>query len=175
MFGERSRAFIKYFRIEQIFPIIWYWIGLPALEFASATPSIVKSIRQRDLLNSWLRLFAREQALPRMAEYRPERLEEELPDLVFYTVEPASQPPRLIIQSDGTRMANAYGHSGMGRYLDEYLGSRLAPIVMPVTSPGAFPPTPSPKSTTSTATSSPMSDCCCRSPTAPTSPTSWPP
>ena len=132
MFGERSRAFIKYFRIEQNFPIIWYWIGLPALEFASATPSIVKSIRQRDLLNSWLRLYAREQALPRMAEYRPERLEEELPDLVFYTVEPASQPPRLIIQSDGTRMANAYGHSGMGRYLDEYLGSRLAPIVMPV-------------------------------------------
>jgi hypothetical protein len=55
VFGERSRAFIKYFRIEQIFPIIWYWIGLPALEFASASPSIVKSIRQRDLLNSWLR------------------------------------------------------------------------------------------------------------------------
>ena len=92
------------------------------MEFASATPSIVKSIRQRDLLNSWLRLYAREQALPRMAEYRPERLEEELPDLVFYTVEPASQPPRLTIQSDGTRMANAYGHSGKGRYLDEYLG-----------------------------------------------------
>ena len=88
MFGERSRAFIKYFRTEQIFPVIRYWIGLPALEFESATPSIVKSIRQRDLLNSWLRLYAREQSLPRMAEYRPERLEEELPDLVFYTVEP---------------------------------------------------------------------------------------
>jgi hypothetical protein len=132
VFGERSPAFIKYFRVERILPIIRYWIGLPALAFASATPSIVKSIRQRDLLNSWLRLYAREQSLPRMAEYRPERLEEELPDLVFCTVEPASQPPRLTIQSDGTRIANAYGHTGMGRNLDEYLGARLAPIVMPV-------------------------------------------
>jgi len=131
VFGGRSRAFIKYFRIEQMLPVIWHWIGLPALEFESATPSIVKSIRQRDLLNSWLRLYAREQSLPKMSEFQPERLDEELPDLVFYTVE-ARQKPRLIIQSDGTRMANAYGHTGKGRYLDEYLGSRLAPIVMPV-------------------------------------------
>ena len=102
------------------------------MEFESATPSIVKSIRQRDLLNYWLRHYAHEQSLPRMAEYRPEQLEEELPDLVFYTVEPASRPPRLIIQSDGTRMANAYGHTGRGRYLDEFLGALLAAIVMPV-------------------------------------------
>jgi len=102
------------------------------LDFQSATPSIVKSIRQRDLLNSWLRLHAREQSLPKITDYRPERLEEELPDLVFYTVDGASEPPRLTIRSDGTRMPNAYGHTGMGRYLDEYLGSLLAPLVMPV-------------------------------------------
>ena len=29
-------------------------------------------------------------------------------------------------------MSSAYGHTGKGRYLDEYLGARLAPIVMPV-------------------------------------------
>ena len=29
-------------------------------------------------------------------------------------------------------MASAYGHTGKGRFLDEYLGRRLAPIVMPV-------------------------------------------
>lgn len=107
-------------------------MGLSALQFESATPSIVKSIRQRDLLNCWLRPYAREQTLPKVAEYRPERLEEELQDLVFYTVETDRHPPRLTIQSDGTRMANAYGHTGKGRYLDEYLGSRLAPVVMPV-------------------------------------------
>jgi len=102
------------------------------LEFESAKPSVVKSIKQRDLLNTWLRLYARTQSMPRMAEYQPERIEDELPDLVFYTVDASSNPPRLIIQSDGTRMSNAYGHTGKGKLLDDYLGPRLAPIVMPV-------------------------------------------
>ena len=93
---------------------------------------MVKSIKQRDLLNTWLRLFARTQSIPRMPEYQPERIEDELPDLVFYTVDTATQPPRLTIQSDGTRMSSAYGNTGKGRYLDEYLGLRLAPIVMPI-------------------------------------------
>jgi hypothetical protein len=47
-------------------------------------------------------------------------------------VETAREPPRLVIQSNGTRMSSAYGNTGKGRYLDEYLGARLAPIVMPV-------------------------------------------
>jgi hypothetical protein len=102
------------------------------LEFESAQPSVVKSIKQRDLLNTWLRLYARNQSLPRVGEYQPARLEEELPDLVFYTVDTSQTPPRLMIQSDGTRMSSAYGNTGKGRYLDEYLGARLAPIVMPV-------------------------------------------
>ncbi len=102
------------------------------MDFDSANPSVVKSIKQRDLLNTWLRLFARERLLPRIEEYQPARIEEEFPDLVYYTVEAASWPPRLTIQSDGTRMASAYGHTGKGRLLDEYLGPRLVPIVMPV-------------------------------------------
>jgi hypothetical protein len=108
------------------------YVGIAALEFESANPSVVKSIKQRDLLNTWLRLYARERALPRMAEYQPTRIDEEAPDLVHYTVEASEQPPRLTIQSDGTRMSSAYGNTGKGRYLDEYLGARLAPIVMPV-------------------------------------------
>ena len=102
------------------------------MEFESAKPSVVKSIKQRDFLNTWLRLYARTQSMPRMAEYQPERIEDELPDLVFYKVDTSSNPPRLTIQSDGTRMSNAYGHTGKGKLLDEYLGARLAPIVMPV-------------------------------------------
>jgi hypothetical protein len=102
------------------------------LNFESAQPSVVKSIKQRDLLNTWLRLYARNQSMPRMDEYQPERIEDELPDLVFFTVDTSAQPPRLTIQSDGTRMSNAYGYTGKGRFLDEYLGARLAPIVMPV-------------------------------------------
>lgn len=102
------------------------------MEFDSANPTIVKSIKQRDLLNTWLRLYAREQRTPHIEEYQPARLTEELPDLVYYSVDATQLPPRLTIQSDGTRMSSAYGNTGRGRYLDEYLGPRLMPIVMPV-------------------------------------------
>jgi hypothetical protein len=102
------------------------------LEFQSANPTIVKSIKQRDLLNTWLRLYAREQVIPRIEEYQPSRLDDELPDLVYYTVDSSQAPPRLTIQSDGTRMSTAYGNTGKGRYLDEYVGAKLVSIVMPV-------------------------------------------
>ena len=102
------------------------------MDFESANPTVVKSIKQRDLLNTWLRLFARERLLPRIEEYQPARLEEEVADLVYYTVDTVNWPPRLTIQSDGTRMASAYGHTGKGRRLEDYLGNRLAPLVMPI-------------------------------------------
>ena len=105
---------------------------IAALQFQSANPTVVKSIKQRDLLNTWLRLYAREQQIPRSGEYQPARLAEELADLVYYTVDTRQAPPRLTIQSDGTRMSRAYGNTGKGRYLDEYLGARLVPVVMPV-------------------------------------------
>ena len=101
------------------------------MSFESANPTVIKSIRQRDLLNTWLRLFAPAQRSPRIGEFRPDRIEDELPDLVFMTVEQA-EPLQLIIDSDGTRMSVAYGYTGKGRYLDEYLGSRLAPLIMPI-------------------------------------------
>jgi hypothetical protein len=101
------------------------------LNFESANPTIVKSIKQRDFLNTWLRLFARRRELPRIDEFRPERIDEEFPDLVFMKVENA-QTPRLIIERDGARMTSAFGNSGVGRYLDEFLGPRLAPQIMPI-------------------------------------------
>ena len=106
--------------------------GIAVLEFESAQPSVVKSIKQRDLLNTWLRLYARNQSLPRMSDYQPARMEDELPDLVFYIVDTSAPLPRLTINSNGTRMSSAYGHTGKGRNLEDYLGSRLAPLVMPV-------------------------------------------
>jgi hypothetical protein len=106
-------------------------IGPETLDFESANPTVIKSIKQRDLLNTWLRLYAPAQRLPRVEEFQPARIEDELPDLVFLEVE-NGEPPRLIIDSDGTRMSIAYGHNGKGRYLDEYLGPRLAPLVMPI-------------------------------------------
>jgi hypothetical protein len=127
----REPAFIENFTLS---PMIYGFRPerISTLEFESANPSVVKAIRQRDLLNTWLRLYARSQSMPRIAEYRPERLEDELPDLVFLTVDTAQRLPRLTIESDGTRMSSAYGHSGKGKLLDDYLGARLAPLVMPV-------------------------------------------
>jgi hypothetical protein len=117
-----------YFAIFRGFALSWD----SAMDFDSATPFVVKSIKQRDLLNSWLRLYAREQRMPAIENYQPERLAEELDDLVYYTVDTSQQPPRLTIQSEGTRMASAYGHTGKGRLLDDYVGPRLAAIVMPI-------------------------------------------
>ena len=57
-----------------------------ALEFESANATIVKSIKQRDLLNTWLRLYAPARKTPRVERYDPSRLADELPDLVYYTV-----------------------------------------------------------------------------------------
>jgi hypothetical protein len=119
---------------------VLHWHGIAALiralasdlDFQSASPSVVKSIKQRDLLNTWLRLYARGELLPRVEDYRPERLADELPDLVYYTVDATQRPPRLTIQSDGTRISGAYGNTGKGRTLDEYLGPRLKPVVMPI-------------------------------------------
>lgn len=102
------------------------------MDFASAAPSVIKSIRQRDLLNTWLRLYARQQIAPAASEYQPARLEEELSDLIFYTVDSSTPTPRLTIQSENTRISRAYGHTGKGVLLDDYLGPRLAPFVMPI-------------------------------------------
>ncbi|QPF87640.1 PAS domain-containing protein [Bradyrhizobium genosp. L] len=102
------------------------------MDFESTNPSVIKSIRQRDFLNAWLRLYARNQMLPGLGEFQPDRIEEDLPDLVYLTVDTAGEAPQLTIESDGTRMATAYGHSGKGRLLDDYLGPRLAPLVVPI-------------------------------------------
>ena len=123
---------MKYFPLT---PKIWRFAiqnGFSPLDFESAKPSVVKSIKQRDLLNTWLRLYARAQTMPRIEEYQPARIEDEAPDLVYYEIDTRVQPPRLTILSNGTRMSTAYGHTGKGKHLDDYLGPRLAPVVMPV-------------------------------------------
>lgn len=100
--------------------------------FESATPSIVRSIKQRDLLNTWLRLYAKEQRAPRIADYHPERMSDELLELALFHVDHAVAPPRLIFERESMRMAAALGHASNGRVLDDYLGPQMAAIVMPV-------------------------------------------
>ncbi|MGL4263761.1 MAG: hypothetical protein ACRCV5_15775 [Afipia sp.] len=102
------------------------------MDFESASPAIVKSIKQRELLNFWLRLYARHERLPAFDDYRPERLADESEDLVYIVVDGTSDAPRFFIESDGDRMSIAFGTAGKGRDLEEYMGAKLAPIVMPI-------------------------------------------
>jgi hypothetical protein len=99
--------------------------------FESATPSIVKSIRQRDLLNVWLRPYAAREQAPPIADYQPERVSDEMAELGFFAVDHSVQPPALTFERESVRMASAYGRASDGRKLDAYLGPRMASIVMP--------------------------------------------
>jgi len=39
------------------------------------------------------------------------------------------EPPQLVMQSDGTRISTAHGHSGKGYTLDANIGAKLTPLV----------------------------------------------
>jgi hypothetical protein len=41
------------------------------MQFESANPSVVRSVKQRDLLNAWLRVLGKDRALPRLAITSP--------------------------------------------------------------------------------------------------------
>ena len=43
------------------------------MEFDSANPSVVRSIKQRELLNDWLRAFDKRRTLPAVADYHQTR------------------------------------------------------------------------------------------------------
>jgi hypothetical protein len=104
------------------------------MEFQSASPSIVKSVRQRELLNAWLRLHER-QPQPALADYAPDRLAEEQRDLVYYKVSATERGPRFMINSEGSRLAQGYGRvneGNKGTWLDEYIEPELQPITLPV-------------------------------------------
>lgn len=105
------------------------------MHFESSTPSIVRSVRQRDLLNTWLRLRGRLGGLPPAAGYQPARLEDERKDIVYYVVEREGTGWRFIIDSHGSRLSQAYGTAGsnnVGRDLREYVGPRMIPLVLPI-------------------------------------------
>ena len=104
------------------------------MEFQSASPSVVKSDKQRDLLNAWLRLHDKTPQ-PALADYAPDRLSEEQRDLVYYKVVATAAGPRFMINSEGSRLAQSYGHArpgNKGTWLDEYLDPEMLPIVLPV-------------------------------------------
>ena len=77
----QPRIFIKNLRFQSIFRCLALRPDR-SLGIESANPTIIKSIKQRDLLNTWLRLYARDRRIPSMEEYQPSRLSDEVPDSV---------------------------------------------------------------------------------------------
>jgi len=107
------------------------------MQFQSANPSIVKSIRQRDLLNTWLRALRKPRPLPSLLDFKPERInDDELADMMGFNVEGDGETARYVITHEGTRLTATYGNDHVdpakrtNRYLDDAIGpDRYARVV----------------------------------------------
>jgi len=106
------------------------------MEFISARPDVVRSIRQIEFLRYWLRLrIQADGRTPRMHDFQPERIDEERSDLVTYQIDWAESVPRIIIASSGARVAEAYGRANernAGLALGDFIGADAVPTVVPV-------------------------------------------
>jgi hypothetical protein len=107
------------------------------MEFESANPSVVRSVKQRDLLNAWLRAFDRRRTLPRLEDYRPDRIADELADMMGFDVISAGDRARFLITQEGSRLTATYGNEHVdpdkrtNRYLDDAIGPQRYARVLP--------------------------------------------
>jgi hypothetical protein len=106
------------------------------MEFASSDPSVVRSIKQRELLNKWLRATTRHQPLPLLCDFQPSRFGEELADMMGFDVAGAGDSARFLITQEGTRLTATYGNEHVdpdkrtNRYLDDAIGpERYADVI----------------------------------------------
>ncbi|MBR1230989.1 hypothetical protein [Bradyrhizobium sp. AUGA SZCCT0182] len=106
------------------------------MEFASADPSVVRSIKQRELLNAWLRAATRHGPLPLVDDFNPNRVGDELPDMMGFDVEGEGDGARFLITQAGARLSATYGSDHLSpaqrinRYLDDALGpERYARVI----------------------------------------------
>jgi hypothetical protein len=106
------------------------------MEFCSADPSVVKSIKQRVLLNAWLRTPRKPDALPAIAAFQPDGMADELADMMKFDVVGAGDSTRLLITHEGARLTATYGNEHIdpgkrtNRYLDDAIGpERYANVV----------------------------------------------
>ena len=108
------------------------------MKFESADPSVIRSIKQRDLLNAWLRALGKQRTLPALSDYRPDRIADERPDMMEFDVTGEADNARFLIIQEGARLTATYGNEHIDpdkrtkRYLDDAIGpERYARVVAP--------------------------------------------
>src|SRR5581483_3221938 len=124
------RVFIENFPLAaKICPFRGLWIF--NLQFESANASVVRSIKQRVLLNAWIRALRAPGSLPAIAEFTPDGLADELPDMMAFDVEGTGDDARFFITHEGSRLAAAYGneHIDPAARINRYLDRSIEPIV----------------------------------------------
>jgi hypothetical protein len=105
------------------------------MDFASANPSVIRSVKQRDLFNAWLRALGKQRPLPALGDYRPDRIADELADMMGYDVEGGGDTARFLITQEGARLSATYGNEHVdpdqrtNRYLDAMGPARYARVV----------------------------------------------
>ena len=105
------------------------------MDFASANPSVIRSVKQRDLFNAWLRALGKQRPLPALGDYRPGRIADELADMMGYDVEGEGFTARFLITQEGARLSATYGNEHIdpdqrtNRYLDAIGPTRYARVV----------------------------------------------
>src|ERR1700761_1823909 len=107
------------------------------MEFESANPSIVRSIKQRELLNWWLRARNMPRSrLPHIRDFHPERGADEAADMMGFDVARDGEAARFLITQEGARLAATYGNDEdparrTNRYLDDAIGPQRYARVLP--------------------------------------------
>jgi hypothetical protein len=98
------------------------------MEFAHSDPSVVRSIRQRYLLHTWLRATARHRPLPQLHDFQPDRVADELADMMGFDVIGHGDDARFRITQEGARLTATYGNEHVdpskrtNRLLDDAIG-----------------------------------------------------
>jgi hypothetical protein len=101
------------------------------MDYASTDPSVVRSIRQRVLLNGWLRAVRKPNPLPMLIEFDPEAGLDEFDDMMCFDVEGEGDSARFLITQEGSRLTTTYGNAHIApaartnRYLDDAIGPYL--------------------------------------------------
>jgi hypothetical protein len=98
------------------------------MEFTRSDPSVVRSIRQRYLLNTWLRAATRRRPLPVLHDFQPDRVADELSDMMGFDVVGQGDDARFLITQEGARLTATYGNEHVdpadrtNRFLDDAIG-----------------------------------------------------